>query len=622
MAFSTAGFMGGLAQLIQGKQQNALANQQAKEQLDDRRLMLAQQADQLRRQRIEEDRAAKTFEEQQAEWAQRKIMRPGEKTAQDIGLDVAREDLAGKRTNNSLISLQLDDYRNQSGGRKKLFDLGVETPRMQEKRTLTEKLSALDATINAQQTIVNDVTKSRPEREAAQAAIKSAMNMKYATFTNAKGNVGIVPNLTYSDIAEAAGIRQPDPTKPVDWNTYTNWESHFPQYTAVPLRNVLSASPEGLKSLQTLNTQIASIFDPTKHITKPTTFFDVTKEKGPDGKDFYKLNPNTPKFEFNKSALSAEYFNSPAFTQWLRSEAAANRSTQADVIQQLIGIPLNQSTYGTDGKLLKAGDVDKDGNVIMTPALSNRIAANYSTRIATPEKLNDTINQIASQYSDNQRNAITFWNAQLQSGDVKRTADAARLTASLSAQSDVFKSANDSYMKNMNSVDAELSQLSRTLGAISTSGLSGAALIFDEEFKKNADASTKRIIQTARELYRKKALATMYETVARTNYGKELSGGNLGKVGAYANGVGIAANILNSPYREYTKDEKDMFKALGMPLPGASSTTPTPTNTNPPKPTTPTKPAISGNQQGAGFGIPSNTPLTGFRVGPIDNRQR
>ncbi len=625
MAFSTAGFMGGLAQLIQGKNQNALSNQQAKEKLDERRLQLGMQADQFRKQQIDEERARLTFNETQKDWAQRALLRPFELTAAQTNRDQSLETLAGTRTQNSILSNNLFDLTNQRKGRQSLFDLSVETPRMQTKAKLTSDLGALDATINAQQAIANDVTKSMPERIAAQAAIKSATNMKYATFNNAKGTVGIVPNLTYADIADAAGIRQPDSLKPIDWNTYTGWESHFPQYSPTELRNVLGVSPEGKKSVENLDAQIGRMFDSTKHITQPAKFFDVTKTKGPDGKDFYALNANTPKFEFNKGALASEYFKSPAFTQWLKTEAAANRTTEANVVQQLIGVALTPTTYDLNGKVIKTGDVDKAGNVIMSPQLSERIAANYSTRIATPDKLDETIAKIAGVYSDSQRNAITFWNAQLQSGDVKRTADAAKLTASLSAQSEVFKSSNDSYMKNMNSVDAELAQLGRTLGALSQAGVSGAALIFDEEFKKNSKPEVQRMIQTARELYRKKALATVYETVARNAYGEQLKDGKLGDVGQYARGVGVASAILNSPYRDYTKAEKDMFAALGISIPGPAKTVTQPPNNSGNAGQGAAKPqggAVGGNQKNNGFNLPPDTRLGAFRTGPIDGRQR
>lgn len=625
MAFSTAGFMGGLAQLIQGKNQNALANQQAKEKLDERRLQLGMQADQIRKQQIDEERAKKTFEEQQKDWLHKATLRPFEVTAAQTNRDQALETLAGTRTQNSILSNNLFDLNAQRKGRQSLFDLSVETPRMQARAKLTSDLAALDATINAQQAIANDVTKSMPERIAAQAAIKSATNMKYATFNNARGNVGIVPNLTYADIAEAAGIRQPDPLKPIDWNTYTGWESHFPQYTPTELKNVLGVSPEGKKAIENLDTQIGRMFDPTKHITQPKTFFDVTKTTEPDGREFYKLNPNTPKFEFNKGALASEYFKSPAFTQWLKTEAAANRTTEANVVQQLIGVALTPTTYDLNGKVIKTGDVDKAGNVIMSPQLSERIAANYSTRIATPDKLDETIAKIAGVYSDSQKNAITFWNAQLQSGDVKRTADAARLTASLSAQSEVFKSANDSYMKNMNSVDAELAQLGRTLGAMSQAGVSGAALIFDEDFKKNAKPEVKRMIQTARELYRKKALATVYETVARNGYGDQLKDGKLGDVGQYARGLGIASAILNSPFRDYTKAEKDMFATLGVPIPGNTGKVTQPPKNNESAGQGAAKPQggpFGGNQKNNSLTANPNAPIGPLSTFPIDNRQR
>ena len=626
MAFSTAGFMGGLAQLIQGKNQNALADQQAKEKLEERRLQLGLQADQIRKQRIEEDRAAETFTEQKNDWAQKGKLRPLELTSAQTGVDQAKENLAGSRTQNTMLSGQLTDFNAQREGRAKLFDVSVATPRMNTVDKLTADLTSLDSAINSQTAIANDVTKPMAEREAAQIAIRNAHNSKYAVFNSAKGKVGIIPNLTYSDLANAAGIRQTDPQKPIDWNTYQNWDSHFPAYTPTPLRKVLAAGPEGIASVASLNDQIGKTFDPTKHITQPKEFFKVRKTTGADGKStMLQLDPTTPKFEFDKSRMSSEFFKGASFPGWLKAAAATTRGTEAEVVQQLIGVPLTKSVYAADGKLLEAGDVDARGNVILSSALRERIAANYSTRIATPDKLDETIAKIAGVYSDNQKNAITFWNAQLQSGDVRRTADAARLTASLSAQSEVFKSANDSYMKTMNSVDSELAQIGRTLGALTTSGVSGAALIFNEEFKRMATPAQKQMIQTGRELYRKKALATMYETYARNAYGSELTGGNLGDVGKYASGIGIASTILNSPFRNYTKEEKDMFNQLGMTIPGITATgkqSPQNGRGAGQDATNPQGGAVNGNQQNNSLGLRPDTPLSTFRTSPIDNRQR
>ncbi len=626
MAFSSAGFMGGLAQLIQGRQQNALADQQAKEKLEERRLQLGMQADQIRKQKIDEERARLTFEEQQKDWTQKGKLRPFEIDTAKTNRDLGKANLSGIFVNNDIAAMNRDTVRRQQQGRDQLFDLSVATPRHQEMKDLTAGLLSLDSTINSQMTIANDVTKPMAEREAAQAAIRNAHNSKFALFNNAKSKVGSVPNLTYADIATAAGIRQPDPTKPVDWNTYNNWESHFPAFTPVPLRRVIAASPEGKQSLVDLDKAILNSFDMTKHVTRPTKFFDIQKIKGPDGKDMFQLNPTTPQFNFDKTKMSSEYFSSPAFSSWIKAAAATNRAKESEILQQLLGITPTETQYDASGKVIKVGDVDKQGNLIMTPAFAQRIAANYNTRVPTPENLSTVINNVQSQFTDSQRNAITFWNAQMTSGDTRKTADAARLTANLSAQSEVFKNANDGYMKNANTADAELAQIGRTLGVLTGALVAPASAIFGEEIKKNASAPQKELIQKYRELYRKKQLATAYWTDAGSRYGESLVRGEA-NVGAYAQAIGKASNIYNEGFRPLTKEEKEMFKRLGMAIPGTEQT--------PPKPQAgggggatagggAVKPngGLGSNQAGAGLNVPKDTPLGTLRVnGRIDNRQ-
>jgi hypothetical protein len=614
MAFSSAGFMGGLAQLIQGRQQNALADQQSKEKLEERRLQLGMQADQIRKQKIDEERARLTFEEQQKDWTQKGKLRPFEIDTAKTNRDLGKANLSGIFVNNDIAAMNRDTVRRQQQGRDQLFDLSVATPRHQEMKDLTAGLLTLDSTINSQMTIANDVTKPMAEREAAQAAIRNAHNSKFALFNNAKSKVGSVPNLTYADIATAAGIRQPDPSRPVDWNTYNNWESHFPAFTPVPLRKVIAASPEGKQSLVDLDKAILSSFDMTKHITRPEKFFEFKKIKGLDGKDMYQLDPTTPQFNFDKAKMSSEYFSSPAFTNWIKSAAATNRSKESEVVQQLLGIPLTETQYDASGKVLKVGDVDKQGNLIMTPVLAQRIAASYNTRIPTPENLSTVINNVQSQFTDSQRNAITFWNAQMVSGDTSKTAKAAQTTARLSAISDIFKASNDQFMKNQATVDSQLKAIESQIGTLTKAAVSGPATIFGEEIAKASDPIVKKLATDYRALYLKKFIATKRYFAALAPLGDALATQDLetAGIGGYAQQVGNAANLFNAANREPTAVER---KAMGF-----SDNVTAPTNTGGKKPEV--KNPIGGNQAGAGLNVPKNTPLGTLRVnGRIDNRQ-
>tara|TARA_R110000868_G_scaffold13161_5_gene61885 strand:- start:6857 stop:8698 length:1842 start_codon:yes stop_codon:yes gene_type:complete len=611
MAFSTAGFMGGLAQLIQGKNQNALADQQAKEKLEERRLQLGLQADQIRKQRIEEDRAAETFAEQKNDWAQKGKLRPLELTSAQTGVDQAKENLAGARTQNTMLSGQLTDFTAQREGRAKLFDVSVATPRMNTVDKLTADLTSLDSTINSQTAIANDVTKPMAEREAAQIAIRNAHNSKYAVFNSAKGKVGIIPNLTYSDLANAAGIRQTDPLKPIDWNTYQNWDSHFPAYTPTPLRKVLAAGPEGIASVKDLIDQIGKTFDPTKHITQPKEFFKVIKTTGADGKTpMLQLDPTTPKFEFDKGRVSSDFFKGASFPGWLKAAAATTRGTEAEVVQQLIGVPLTKSVYAENGKLLEAGDVDAKGNVILSPALRERIAANFAARVPSPENLSTTINNMTGQWNDSARNAISFFNAQITNEGVGKTSRAAELTARLSGVSEVFKSANDGFMKNQDATQKELNNIQAQISAITKSKVSSAAAIFGDELKALADPIAKELGAQYRALYLKKFQATKAYFGALGKYGENLFAEGAGgeRIGAYAKEVGTAAQIFNNANVEPTELQRKIMGFGSGPAPAERP------NGDPAG--APAAGGMGNNQKNAGLGMKPDTKLGTFKATP------